>query len=101
MPKVKNLPPNVRGCLLNTTYAGSQRAPLAVRRLLAHLVKLRLITASTGATVQKAGPFGSAANPVALSKLTYRVCRHVTLHAMTRSVLDESPAKVGFFDFAF
>eukprot|EP00928_Gymnodinium_smaydae_P014761 TRINITY_DN15428_c0_g2_i3.p1 TRINITY_DN15428_c0_g2~~TRINITY_DN15428_c0_g2_i3.p1 ORF type:complete len:511 (-),score=109.73 TRINITY_DN15428_c0_g2_i3:1244-2776(-) len=88
--RIQDLPADVRDLLLHRSYAGSLRSHIAVRRLLAHLVKLGLVSIRTD-------PVADAPQRV---ELTYGLCRHVELYSFTKDVQQEPPEHMGHFDFA-
>ncbi|CAK0858805.1 unnamed protein product [Prorocentrum cordatum] len=94
-PRLGDLPPDVRAVLHNRTYSGASRSALVVRRLMAHLVKLRLARLSQQ-------PRPGLYVTVALNH-KYELQRHAALHAMTlatRGGVSDDPPVVGSFDFA-
>lgn len=79
LPRVRELPPKIRNQLLSKTYTGRLRAPLAVRRLLAHLVKLSLAKTRLAQT-EEAFP--------GVTVVDYGLCRAVALNSRSYDFAD-------------
>lgn len=98
-PKIRDLPRSARELMLNRTYGGSSRPQVAVRRLLAHLVKLKLVETVAEPLHKRQRLTVDGETPRVV--IRYRLYQRVELQDFATQVQGQTPEPASAFNFDF